>query len=693
MSERTGLRYGLLGLIVIALLAALAYFVARPPQTPAAAHAAAVEENQLQSLKDVAKQAPVHRKLDIQEWKTAEGAKVLFVEAHELPMFDLRLTFAAGSSQDAGTPGLSMLTNAMLNEGVPGKDTTAIAAGFEDLGASFSNGSYRDMAVAGLRSLSDADKRTQALKLFEQVIGQPTFPEDALARIKNQVLAGFEYQKQNPGKLAGLELFKRLYGEHPYAHSSDGDEKSVPPISREQLQAFHKKAYAAGNVVIALVGDLSRQEAEAIAAEVSKALPQGPALAKTVQPETPKPGLTHIDFPSEQTHLMLAQLGIDRQDPDYAALYLGNQILGGGGFGTRLMDQVREKRGLTYGIYSGFTAMQARGPFMINFQTRAELSEGALKLVQDIVRDYLANGPTQKELDDAKRELAGSFPLSTASNADIVGQLGAIGFYGLPLDYLESFLKQVEGLSVEQVRSAMAKHWTPTPSSSSAPARACRRNPCRHPPPSRPSNPAAFRSIDEQTYCESTRPPRRPGTAADHRWRMAQPAFRLPDGPGLRPTPDRVRETLFNWLAPYVEGARVLDPFAGSGALFLEALSRGAREGLALDTNGEAVAALRNHLDALKCGTAQLVLGDAVRYLGNQAPSAFDLVFLDPPFHQNLLQDACRLLETRGWLNPDAWIYTESESVPSSLGLPGNWRLHREKKAGNVHYALWQRGA
>ncbi|HBO4547682.1 TPA: insulinase family protein [Pseudomonas aeruginosa] len=458
MSERTGLRYGLLGLIVIALLAALAYFVARPPQTPAAAHAAAVEENQLQSLKDVAKQEPVHRKLDIQEWKTAEGAKVLFVEAHELPMFDLRLTFAAGSSQDAGTPGLSMLTNAMLNEGVPGKDTTAIAAGFEDLGASFSNGSYRDMAVAGLRSLSDADKRTQALKLFEQVIGQPTFPEDALARIKNQVLAGFEYQKQNPGKLAGLELFKRLYGEHPYAHSSDGDEKSVPTISREQLQAFHKKAYAAGNVVIALVGDLSRQEAEAIAAEVSKALPQGPALAKTVQPETPKPGLTHIDFPSEQTHLMLAQLGIDRQDPDYAALYLGNQILGGGGFGTRLMDQVREKRGLTYGIYSGFTAMQARGPFMINFQTRAELSEGALKLVQDIVRDYLANGPTQKELDDAKRELAGSFPLSTASNADIVGQLGAIGFYGLPLDYLESFLKQVEGLSVEQVRTAMAKH-------------------------------------------------------------------------------------------------------------------------------------------------------------------------------------------------------------------------------------------
>ena len=136
----------------------------------------------------------------------------------------------------------------------------------------------------------------------------------------------------------------------------------------------------------------------------------------------------------------------------------------------------------------------------------------------------------------------------------------------------------------------------------------------------------------------------------------------------------------------------MLDPFAGSGALFLEALSRGAREGLALDTNGEAVAALRNHLDALKCGTAQLVLGDAVRYLGNQAPSAFDLVFLDPPFHQNLLQDACRLLETRGWLNPDAWIYTESESVPRPSAAR-KLAAAPEKKAGNVHYALWQRGA
>ncbi|WP_068827522.1 M16 family metallopeptidase [Pseudomonas sp. BMS12] len=455
MSERNGMRYGLLGLGVIALVGTLTLIASRPAEAPTPA---AAPTTQLESLAQLNGQAPSKRTLDIQQWQTAEGAKVLFVEARQLPMFDLRLTFAAGSSHDDGVPGLAALTNAMLNEGVPGKDVTAIAEGFEGLGAEFGNGSYRDMAVASLRSLSEPAQRAPALALFKQVIGQPTFPADSLARIKNQLLAGFEYQKQNPGKLAGLQLFERLYGSHPYAHPSEGTEQSIPPITIEQLRVFHQRAYASGNVVIALVGDLSRAEAESIAAEVSAALPKGPALPHIAQPQEPKAGLSHIEFPSNQTHLLLAQLGVDRREPDYAALSIGNQILGGGGFGTRLMEEVREKRGLTYGVYSGFSAMQARGPFMISLQTRAEQSEGTLKLVQDILRDYLAEGPTEKELDDAKREMLGSFPLSTASNADIVGQLGSMGFYDLPLTYLDDFMAAVQKLSVEQVKAAMNKH-------------------------------------------------------------------------------------------------------------------------------------------------------------------------------------------------------------------------------------------
>ena len=174
-------------------------------------------------------------------------------------------------------------------------------------------------------------------------------------------------------------------------------------------------------------------------------------------------------------------------------------------------------------------------------------------------------------------------------------------------------------------------------------------------------------------------------------WRSRQ--FNFPMAAGLRPTPNRVRETLFNWLAPYVEGAKVLDPFAGSGALFLEALSRGAGSALALDLNPAAVASLRGHLTTLGCDNGQLVQGDAIAYLGSQPASPFDLVFLDPPFSQDLLLPACNLLEEKGWLASDAWVYTESENPPSSLGMPGNWRLHREQKAGQVYYALWHRSS
>ncbi|HTN31501.1 MAG TPA: 16S rRNA (guanine(966)-N(2))-methyltransferase RsmD [Pseudomonas sp.] len=172
-------------------------------------------------------------------------------------------------------------------------------------------------------------------------------------------------------------------------------------------------------------------------------------------------------------------------------------------------------------------------------------------------------------------------------------------------------------------------------------------------------------------------------------WRSRR--FSFPDGPGLRPTPDRVRETLFNWVAAYVPGAKVLDPFAGSGALFLEALSRGASQALALDLNLASVSSLRGHLQTLQCTQGQVQQADALRYLTEQPVQAYDLAFLDPPFHQNLLVPACQLLEERGWLTADAWIYTESEAAPSALGLPANWRLHREKHTGQVYYSLWQR--
>jgi 16S rRNA (guanine966-N2)-methyltransferase len=172
-------------------------------------------------------------------------------------------------------------------------------------------------------------------------------------------------------------------------------------------------------------------------------------------------------------------------------------------------------------------------------------------------------------------------------------------------------------------------------------------------------------------------------------WRSRK--LTVPDAQGLRPTPDRVRETLFNWLAPTIQGARVLDAFTGSGALFLEALSRGASTGVAIDANLDAVNNLRRNLALLQGDDAEVLRADSLHYLSNKAEQGFDIVLLDPPFHQDLLLSACQLLEDNNWLNKGAWIYTESEQAPSSLGVPSSWRLHREKHTGQVHYALWQK--
>lgn len=164
------------------------------------------------------------------------------------------------------------------------------------------------------------------------------------------------------------------------------------------------------------------------------------------------------------------------------------------------------------------------------------------------------------------------------------------------------------------------------------------------------------------------------------------------DAQGLRPTPDRVRETLFNWLAPYIDGAKVLDCFAGSGALFFEALSRGAAHVLALELNKAAAQKLQSNLQLLNANNAKVEHTDSLKFLGQTTYEQYDVVFLDPPFHRDLLPQAAKLLQDNNWLAQQALIYTESELPPTSMPLPSNWQLLREKHAGQIYYALWQNG-
>lgn len=398
----------------------------------------------------------------IQHWETDNGARVYFVEAHELPMMDLQITFDAAASRDGNRPGLALLTSGMLEEGADGLDADEIAEGFDRLGARFGLNSLKDMALVKLRSLTESSKLKPALELMRRIITKPEFPPDALERVRKQVLVNLRMVGQSPGRQAGRAYYRALYGDHPYAHPANGDIDSITSLKREELQAFHNRYYVARNAVISIVGDLTRSEAEKIAQELVSGLPEGERPPPIPQVASLSGAVEkRISHPSTQTHLLIGQPGISRKNPDLFPLYVGNHIFGGSGLVSILSNEVREKRGLSYSVSSGFHLMRERGPFTINLQTRNSQADEALKVVRDTLAKFIEEGPTEERLKAAKQNITGGFPLSLDSNGKISGFLAMIGFYGLPLDYLDTFTQKVEAVTLEQVRDAFRRRVDP----------------------------------------------------------------------------------------------------------------------------------------------------------------------------------------------------------------------------------------
>lgn len=418
--------------------------------------------DKLDSVKTLTGQAATRRAFAIQHWTTANGARVYFVEARELPMLDLRFVFDAGGARDGDLPGLASTANQMLDEGTATRDTSAIAADFERVGARFSASSHRDMAVVQLRVLSDPVYRDPALDVFADVVAHPQYPADVLARIRQGSEVGLQQQEQSPAALVRRQFYKTLYGSHPYAEPPTGTQSSLARLTPEVLRDFHQRYYVARNLTIAIVGALSREEAEAVAERTTQGLPAGkPAPLLPAVPALKQARHLHREFPSAQTHILMGQPGIRYGEKDYYALTVGNEILGGGGFTSRLMKEIRQNRGLTYGVYSSFTQMRVQGPFLISLSTRADQASEALAVARRMLADFVRQGPTDEELDEAKAAIMRSFPLSTASNASISGYLGAIGFYGLPLDYLDQYLAHIQSVSRDDVQRAFQRHVDP----------------------------------------------------------------------------------------------------------------------------------------------------------------------------------------------------------------------------------------
>lgn len=405
--------------------------------------------------------------LPIQHWQSDSGAQVYFIESHDLPILDVRIDFSAGSSIDIPQKsGLASMTLHMLDLGTDGLSEDQIASSLADVGAQMNGHFDRDRAGISLRTLSSERERMQSLDILARVMQRPVFPESILEREKIRVISGMKEAGTRPEYIASRTLTKMLYGNHPYALGGSGEIATVEKLQRKDIEAFYRTYYKAKGAVISLMGDVSRAEAMAIAENLTKDLPGNTGAGATVDPvllPVPEPvaETKRIPHPATQSHIILAYPGLTRSDPDYYPLLVGNYILGGGGFASRLMEEIRQKRGLAYSVHSSLAPFRQAGPFEIGLQTRKEQSEEALNLTRKVLVDFIAGGPTGKELIAAKRNIVDGFPLRIDSNQKIIEYLALIGFYQLPLTYLEDYLAGVEKVTAAQVREAYQRRIKP----------------------------------------------------------------------------------------------------------------------------------------------------------------------------------------------------------------------------------------
>ncbi|HRO61563.1 MAG TPA: pitrilysin family protein [Burkholderiaceae bacterium] len=403
----------------------------------------------------------VQAALPIEHWTTPSGARVYFVRADTIPMLDLSVAFDAGARFDPpDRRGLASMTNAMLARGAGGLDEATISEGFAKLGAQRGGGAGDDYASVSLRTLTAEPALSEATALLARIVSQPEFPQTVLDREKARTVQAILEAETKPETIARRNFGELTYGSHPYGQQARAD--TVAAIERDELVRFHHEHYDAGHAVVAMIGAITRERAEAIAEQLTAALPAGasrPAVPEVVP--LAQSAERRIAHPASQSHILVGAPAIARGDPDYFPLFVGNYVLGGGGFVSRLYSEVREQRGLAYSVYSYFSPLLQPGPFTIGLQTRKEQTQQALTVVRSTLEGFVRDGPTQAEVDAAKSNLVSGFPLRIDSNRKILGYLETIGFYRLPLDYLDRWTGEIEAVTREQIADAFARRVHP----------------------------------------------------------------------------------------------------------------------------------------------------------------------------------------------------------------------------------------
>jgi zinc protease len=379
-------------------------------------------------------------------------------------MLDLAVDFPAGASRDLPEKsGAASLTLGLMRGGAAGLNEGQISERLASIGAEMSSRFDVDRGGYGLRSLSSLRERDEALQILAAVLQKPTFPQEIFEREQQRTLAGLKEAETRPEVLADREFRHLVYGQHPYSLRGSGEVETVAKLRREDVVDFYHRHFTAESAIVSIIGDLTRVEAGAIAEQLTSGLVRKasatPLLPQVVQLKSAV--TSRIPHPATQAHILIGQPGIKRLDPDYFALFLGNHVLGGGGFASRLNEEIRQKRGYAYSTYSYFNPLALEGPFQMALQTKREQAEEALKVAQDTLAKFVADGPTQQELDAAKQNIIGGFPLRIDSNKKIQDYLSVIGFYRLPLTYLDDFPIKIEQLTLAQVKDAWRRRIHP----------------------------------------------------------------------------------------------------------------------------------------------------------------------------------------------------------------------------------------
>ncbi len=407
--------------------------------------------------------------IPIQHWTQPSGAGVWLVESPTVPMVDVRLDFDAGGRRDpAGQPGLASVSAALMGKGVRATageaalDENALGEAWADLGASFGGGDGGDRLSFSLRSLTYPDLLQRAVSLAARQLAEPAWPEPVWARERERLVAALREANTRPATVAQRAYNRAVFGSHPYGN--DTSEQTLARITVADMQAWHTRYLQPCRARVSIVGAVTRAQADALVTQLLARLPAGPCAALPPVPEVQTlaaPVEKKIPFESAQAHVFIGQPGVKRDDPDFFALTVGNYILGGGGFVSRLTAEVREKRGLSYSVYSYFNPGLHAGAFTIGLQTRPDQAAQAVQVARDTLRRFVEQGPTAAELQAAKDNLVGGFALRIDNNRKLLDNVANIAAHGLPLDYLDTWTQQVARVTVADIRAAFARKLQP----------------------------------------------------------------------------------------------------------------------------------------------------------------------------------------------------------------------------------------